>query len=120
MIVQTKRVYDSADGRDGVRILVDRIWPRGVSKDDAHIDIWAKEHAPSTELRKWFGHDPKKWDEFKKRYFKELSGNKDSLQILIKNAQSKKLTLVYAAKQTEYNNARALKEYIESSILAVH
>jgi uncharacterized protein YeaO (DUF488 family) len=120
MIVQTKRVYDTVTPQDGVRILVDRIWPRGVSKDDAHIDIWAKEYAPSTELRKWFGHDLRKWDEFKKRYFKELSGNKDALQTVIKNAQSKKLTLVYAAKQTQYNNARALKEYIESSILAVH
>lgn len=120
MIVQTKRVYDAADHQDGIRILVDRIWPRGVSKEDAHIDIWAKEYAPSTELRKWFDHDPKKWIEFKKRYFKELSGSKDSLQDIVKNAHSKKLTLVYAAKQTEYNNARALKEYIESSFLDVH
>ena len=117
MVIQTKRAYDAPYRGDGVRILVDRVWPRGLSKDRAHVDIWAKEIAPSTELRKWFGHDPDKWKEFKKRYFKELVRNKESLQTLLDQTGIKKLTLVYGAKQKEYNNANALKEYIESSVL---
>jgi uncharacterized protein YeaO (DUF488 family) len=117
MVIQTKRAYDAPYRGDGVRILVDRVWPRGLSKDRAHVDIWAKEIAPSTELRKWFGHDPDKWKEFKKRYFKELARNKESLQTLLDQTGNKKLTLVYGAKQKEYNNANALKEYIESSVL---
>lgn len=117
MVIQTKRAYDAPYRGDGVRILVDRVWPRGLSKDRAHVDIWAKEIAPSTELRKWFGHDPDKWKEFKKRYFKELVRNKESLQTLLDQTGNKKLTLVYGAKQKEYNNANALKEYIESSVL---
>ena len=117
MVIQTKRAYDAPYRGDGVRILVDRVWPRGLSKDRAHVDIWAKEIAPSTELRKLFGHDPDKWKEFKKRYFKELARNKESLQTLLDQTGNKKLTLVYGAKQKEYNNANALKEYIESSVL---
>jgi uncharacterized protein YeaO (DUF488 family) len=117
MVIQTKRVYEAPYRQDGVRVLVDRVWPRGLSKDRAQIDIWAKEVAPSTELRKWFSHDPDKWEEFKKRYFRELAHNKESLQTLIDQTDKKKLTLVYGAKQEEYNNANALKEYIESSVL---
>jgi uncharacterized protein YeaO (DUF488 family) len=118
MVIQTKRAYDTAYRQDGMRILVDRIWPRGLSKDRAQIDLWAKDIAPSTELRKWFGHDPGKWEEFKKRYFKELARHQEDLQTLLDQTEKNKLTLVYGAKQQRFNNANALKEYIESSIMA--
>lgn len=117
MVIQTKRAYDAAYRQDGMRILVDRIWPRGLSKDRAQIDLWAKDIAPSTELRKWFGHDPGKWEEFKKRYFKELARHQEDLQTLLDQTEKNKLTLVYGAKQQRFNNANALKEYIETSIM---
>jgi uncharacterized protein YeaO (DUF488 family) len=113
MAIQVKRVYEHASKRDGVRVLVDRVWPRGLTKDKAHIDKWAKDIAPSTELRKWFGHDPSKWKQFKQRYFKELSDNKTVLESLFEEVNGKTITLVFGAKQTEYNNATALKEYME-------
>ena len=116
MKIQTKRAYAGVSPQDGMRILVDRIWPRGLSKNDARIDMWAKDIAPSTELRKWFRHDPDKWEEFKKRYFNELAHHKESLRVLMAKADKHKVTLVYGAKHEEYNNANALKEYIESSL----
>ena len=114
MKILTKRVYEQAAKEDGVRILVDRIWPRGLTKEKAHVDIWMKDIAPSTELRKWYNHDPDKWAEFKLRYFKELNANKTALQNISEEANGNTLTLVYSAKEGEYNNARALKEYMES------
>ena len=112
--IRLKRAYDAAGDADGYRILVDRIWPRGVSKEKLRLDDWPKELAPSTELRKWIHHDPKKWEEFKKRYFEELEDQKEALEALEKTCREKTLTLVFAAKDTERNNAAALKDFLEA------
>lgn len=114
--VKIKRAYDKYEKSDGLRILVDRLWPRGIKKDDAKIDDWIKNVAPSNELRKWFAHDPEKWTEFKKKYFSELKGKNDLLKDIVKK-DKKNLTLVYAAKDDEHNNAVALKEYLEKRVL---
>jgi uncharacterized protein YeaO (DUF488 family) len=113
MSIRTKRAYDKTVGNDGYRVLVDRVWPRGVSKDDLKVDQWLKNVAPTTELRKWFGHDPDRWDQFKKRYFQELTAHPDEVAALRQRADGHRLTLVYAAKDQEHNNAVALKEYLE-------
>lgn len=113
MQISIKRVYDKAASHEATRILVDRIWPRGLSKKDAAIAIWLKEVAPSTELRKWFGHDPEKWDEFKRRYFAELDRSEDAVEKLRALLLKKPVTFVYAAKDEEHNNAVALKLYLE-------
>lgn len=112
MTVQIKRAYESAQSSDGYRVLVDRIWPRGVSKEQLGLDEWIKEISPSTDLRKWFGHDPDKFTEFKKRYKQELkkSGAIDSLTEL--SNKHKTLTLVYGAKDEKHNNAVVLKEIL--------
>ena len=112
MAIQLKRAYDAPSKSDGFRILVDRLWPRGVTKAGARIDLWLKAVAPSTTLRKWFAHDPDKWPEFRKRYFKELASQKDALSEITSRARKGKVTLVYSAKDTEHNDAVALKEYI--------
>ncbi len=111
-MIRIKRVYEKPTKTDGQRILIDRLWPRGLSKSQAKIDFWLKEIAPSTELRKWFSHDPAKWSEFKRRYFKELNQSQKNLAEL-KKLLKKKSTLVYSAKDTQFNNAVALKEYLE-------
>lgn len=113
MRICIKRVYDKAAPHEGTRILVDRLWPRGVSKKDAAIAIWLKEIAPSTELRKWFGHDLEKWEEFKKRYFAELDRSEDAVEKLRAVLREKPVTLVYAARDEARNNAAALKLYLE-------
>jgi len=110
--IKTKRVYDKYEKSDGVRILVDRLWPRGIKKEEARIDEWFRDIAPSDSLRKWYSHDPEKWDEFKKKYYSELRDKKEVLQNLIKKGE-KDLTLVYSSKELKYNNANALKEYLE-------
>jgi len=92
---------------------VDRLWPRGVSKSSAHIDLWLKEVAPSTDLRKWFGHEPSKWKEFRERYFAELRNNSDALKQITEKTQRGVVTLVYSAKDEKHNQALALKEYLE-------
>ncbi|BBL68194.1 hypothetical protein MchiMG62_13750 [Methanoculleus chikugoensis] len=97
---------------DGIRILVDRLWPRGLSKEKAEIDRWEKDLAPTSELRKWFGHDPAKWDEFLRRYRAELEGKEEELARLRQEASEGTVTLLYAAKDEEHNNAVALKRYI--------
>jgi uncharacterized protein YeaO (DUF488 family) len=112
MSLALKRAYEPASPQDGYRILVDRMWPRGLSKERAAIDLWLKEIAPSTELRKWFNHDPAKWAEFKKRYFRELDSNKELVDIIRSKARTHKVTLVYAAKDELHNNAVALLEYL--------
>lgn len=113
MPIALKRAYDPAAPGDGRRILVDRVWPRGVTKDDLRIDVWRKDLAPSTGLRKWFGHDPKKWDVFKERYGRELEQQADALEQLLAQARAGQITLVFGARDTEHNNAVALKEHLE-------
>lgn len=113
-MTKIKRVYDRASRNDGKRILVDRLWPRGLKKEEARIDEWMKEVAPSGELRKWFGHDPKKWPEFKKRFHAELKGKKQAVNGIIDMACKGNVTLLYASKVELFNNAAALKEYIEA------
>ena len=113
MRIHLKRVYDPPAKEDGYRVLVDRLWPRGLRKDEARIDLWLKDIAPSAELRRWFGHDPDRWQEFKRRYFRELKQQGDALSALKQRARAGGLTLLYAAKDTENNNAAALKEYLE-------
>lgn len=111
--INIKRVYDDKSKDDGYRVFIDRLWPRGVSKDEAHFDEWLKELAPSTELRKWFDHVPERYDEFRKRYKNELQDHKEELDKLRNKAKSEKITLLYAAKDTENNNAIVLKEILE-------
>jgi uncharacterized protein YeaO (DUF488 family) len=113
MPIDLKRAYDPPAKSDGRRILVDRIWPRGIAKDDLRIDAWLKDLAPSTELRKWFGHDPAKWDEFKKRYAGELAQRPEALEELLEKARAGHVTLVFGAKDIEHNNAVALREILE-------
>lgn len=108
-MIKVKRIYESYDKKDGYRVLVDRLWPRGISKEKAHWDLWLKEIAPSTELRKWFGHDPKKWNEFEKRYKKELDDKKELIaQIKELENEHKQVTLLYGARDTEHNEAVVL------------
>lgn len=114
MTILLKRAYELPQPGDGFRILVDRLWPRGVAKDSARIDLWLKEIAPSTALRKWFGHDPLKWLEFRDRYYLELRHNPEAVEQLAAHLGRGVVTLVYAAKDTEHNHAVALKEYLES------
>lgn len=115
-MIRSKRVYESASEQDGVRVLVDRLWPRGLSKDKANIDLWLKEIAPDNSLRKWFSHDPEKWEEFRKMYLEELKQKEDQVQELLENAVETDLTLLYAAKDENLNNAAILKEYLESRL----
>ncbi|MDO8548771.1 MAG: DUF488 domain-containing protein [Ignavibacteria bacterium] len=113
--IQIKRIYEPASPRDGYRVLVDRLWPRGSKKEDASINLWLREIAPGNELRKWFSHDPEKWKEFRSKYFKELDNKKELVDVLIKNAKKQKLTLLFSSKEERFNNAAALKEYIEKT-----
>ncbi len=114
MKIFIKRVYDQPNPKDGLRILVDRLWPRGISKEEAKIDVWLKSAAPSNELRKWFQHDVKKWPEFKKRYFAELEADTEAVNELLSYVKKSEVTLLFAAKESDHNNAVALKEYINS------
>lgn len=112
MKIQVKRVYEPPAKSDGYRVLVDRVWPRGKKKEELEIDRWMKSAAPSSELRKWFGHDPDKWREFKKYYFAELRERRDELRDLLEEAGNGPLTLVYSARDAHHNNAVALREYL--------
>ncbi|WP_292521509.1 DUF488 domain-containing protein [Methanoculleus sp.] len=112
-MIRTKRVYEEPSEDDGTRVLVDRLWPRGVSKAEAKIDRWEKDLAPSSELRRWFGHDPARWEEFFRRYRAELDGKEEVLARLRQEASEGTVTLLYAARNEEQNNAVALKRYIE-------
>jgi len=111
--VRVKRVYDQPAKADGYRVLVDRLWPRGLKKSEARIDEWLREIAPSTALRKWFKHDPDKWKEFKKKYSAELDDHREQVEKLAREARKRTITLLFSARDTEHNNAVALKEYIE-------
>jgi uncharacterized protein YeaO (DUF488 family) len=110
--LQLKRVYEEPAAADGKRILVDRLWPRGLSKERARVDWWLKEIAPSDELRRWFGHDPSRWQEFRARYLEELSGQCALLKELRSLAAREPITLVYAARDQERNNAVLLRELL--------
>jgi uncharacterized protein YeaO (DUF488 family) len=114
MNIRLKRVYDPPSEEDGFRILVERLWPRGISKEKAKVDLWLKDAGASTTLRVWFGHDPEKWDEFRERYFKEIRGKSEIIQELIEIIQQRPVvTFVFGARDTEHNNAKALKEFLE-------
>jgi uncharacterized protein YeaO (DUF488 family) len=111
-MIKIKRAYDEVSLDDGERILVDRLWPRGIKKDGAKIDEWIKDIAPSNELRKWFAHDPSKWKEFKRRYMEELKDQSNLIEILINRAKRGNITLIFSARDTEHNNAAVLSELI--------
>ncbi len=114
MDIDTKRAYDAPAKDDGLRILVDKLWPRGISKEDAQLDYWAKDVAPSGALRKWFGHDPDKWGEFRDRYFAELDACGAPLEDLLEHVRAGHVTLVYGAKDEVHNNAEALRDYLKA------
>src|SRR5947207_12874008 len=112
MKISIKRAYEDAAPQDGYRVLVDRVWPRGRSKDDLALDDWAKNIAPSTSLRKWFGHDPERWETFQERYRNELSHRRERLRSLLKSAGKRRLTLVYGAKDENHNQAIVLRDIL--------
>ena len=114
MRIVLKRIYEAPQKQDGFRVLVERLWPRGVSKEKARVDLWLKEAAPSAELRKWFDHDPSKWEAFKTRYFAELDGRNGVWEEISQVVRKEKVTFVFASKEERFNNAVALKEYVES------
>lgn len=109
-----KRAYEEAGPEDGVRFLVERLWPRGVKKTDLRIDGWLKDVAPSDALRRWFGHDPKKWTDFRRKYFAELDRRPEAWEPILTTARHGRVTLVYSAHDTEHNNAVALKDYLDA------
>jgi uncharacterized protein YeaO (DUF488 family) len=113
-MIQLKRAYEKPSCDDGERILVERLWPRGLTKERAAVDLWLKEVAPSPELRKWFAHDPAKWEQFQKRYWKELEGKEEAVRLLKRKGRQGTVTLVYAARDEEHNGALALKRFLES------
>jgi uncharacterized protein YeaO (DUF488 family) len=113
MNIQMKRVYEQPANNDGSRILVDRLWPRGLTKEKAKLDLWLKEIAPSTELRQWFGHDPKKWKGFRGRYETELRHNSDLVEMLKTKAKEGTITLLYGARDEKHNEALVLKQFLE-------
>ena len=117
MMVNIKRVYELPASKDGYRVLVDRIWPRGISKEDAGIDEWWKEYGPSTKLRKWFGHDPVKWKSFRQQYLAELRARHEEIVCAVNRANRNRITLVYGARDEQHNQAVVLKEFIERMIL---
>ena len=110
--LHVKRVYDPPSPEDGQRVLVDRLWPRGLSKEKAQIDLWAKEIAPSTELRKWFAHEVDKWPEFQRRYREELAANAEAVDQLHTELSSETVTLLFATRETEFNHAHVLAEIL--------
>jgi uncharacterized protein YeaO (DUF488 family) len=112
-MIRLKRAYEPASPADGERVLVERLWPRGITKARAALDLWLKDVAPSPELRKWFGHDPAKWKRFERRYWKELQGPKEAVELLRRKSKRGAVTLVYAARDVEHNGAVALKQFLE-------
>jgi len=113
MNIKMKRVYEEPAASDGSRILVDRLWPRGLTKEKAHVDLWLKEIAPTTELRQWFGHDPEKWQKFRGRYETELRHNGHLIEMLMKKAREGTITLMYGARDEKHNEALVLKQFLE-------
>ncbi len=113
MSITLKRAYDPPAATDGIRVLVERLWPRGLSKDAARIDLWVKDLAPSTELRRWYGHDPARWPEFRSRYLAELQAQPEAVQALLQQIAQGPVTFVYASRETHRNSATVLKDYLE-------
>jgi uncharacterized protein YeaO (DUF488 family) len=114
MVIRIKRVYDAKHKADGFRVLVDRLWPRGLTKKQTGVDLWLKDIAPSRDLRKWFSHDPEKWDQFKRKYFAELEANRETVEQVMRKAREKGgVTLLFAARDQIRNNAVVLKEFLE-------
>ena len=116
MTISLKRAYETPSPADGRRVLVERLWPRGLSKEKAAVDVWFKEVAPSTELRRWFGHDPAKWEEFRRRYREELRERPEELQSLRSLVEAGPVTLVYGSRDQEHNAATVLNEMLESDL----
>ncbi|MGC2425221.1 MAG: DUF488 domain-containing protein [Nitrospirota bacterium] len=116
MKINIKRAYDPPARGDGVRILVDRLWPRGIAKEKLKLDLWLKDIAPSDTLRRWFSHDPERWDEFKAHYFEELDANREAVERIMQEAKKRSVTLLFSSKELEFNNAVALKEYLEKGV----
>ncbi len=116
MSIRTKRVYDPPAEGDGFRVLVDRLWPRGLRKEAAQVDLWLKDLGPSDELRKWFGHEPQRWDEFRRRYFKELAARQALVLQIVLRARKGTVTLLFGSREEKLNNASALKEYLATSM----
>jgi uncharacterized protein YeaO (DUF488 family) len=114
-MIKLKRAYDPASSDDGMRVLVERLWPRGLSKAKLHLDAWLKDVGPSTELRRWFGHDPEKWARFRARYFRELDSRPESWRPILSAARRRTVTLVYSSHDEQHNNAVALREYLQAS-----
>jgi uncharacterized protein YeaO (DUF488 family) len=112
-MIKLKRAYEEPSRDDGLRILVERLWPRGLTKDRAALDLWLREVAPSPELRKWFGHDPARWEQFQKRYWKELEQKEEAVRLLKQEGKQGAITLVYAAQDEEHNSALALKRFLD-------
>lgn len=113
-MIQVKRVYEKPRASDGLRVLVDRLWPRGLTKQKAAVDVWLKDLAPSTELRKWFGHDPAKWKQFQTRYRRELAGQKEVLALLKEIGRLQTVTLLFGARDEEHNEALVLQELLKA------
>ena len=111
-MLKLKRVYDAPSPQDGLRVLVERLWPRGLTKKRAAVDLWLKDVAPSPELRKWFGHDPARWEQFQKRYAAELKQTKEAVKLLKQKSKEGTVTLVYAARDEEHNGALVLKQFL--------
>jgi uncharacterized protein YeaO (DUF488 family) len=116
-MIRIKRVYEPAETGDGARFLVDRLWPRGIKKEDLQLDAWLKDVSPGNELRLWFGHDPAKWDEFTRRYVQELDRKHSAWEPILNALQQGEVTLLYAARDQEHNNALALKAYLDEQVL---
>lgn len=116
-MIKTRRIYDRPEADDGFRILVDRIWPRGLKKNDVKIDLCQKDIAPSSALRKWFNHDKRKWNEFKSRYYEELKDKQEIVKLFLEKTEEGTITLLYSSKEEKYNNAIALKEFLQSNRL---
>jgi len=117
MMIEIKRVYDPPAKEDGQRFLVERLWPRGMKKEALQMDAWFKKVAPSNDLRRWFSHDPAKWDEFQRRYRTELADNPAACQTLLDAAEQGTITLLYSARDTEHNSAVFLKSYLENQVI---
>ncbi|MCL5678250.1 MAG: DUF488 family protein [Candidatus Thermoplasmatota archaeon] len=115
MPLKIKRIYDAPESSDGYRLLVDRLWPRGLSREKASVDEWLRDIAPSDELRKWFSHDRERWEEFRAKYWKELEGKNTLVEAIRKRAAKGMVTLLYSTRETVANNAAALKEFIEQT-----